>query len=284
MLFQPCLNSWDFIHILADSWNIEEGIYQKSEGRIRHHINFNKLDNSPDNIRRMNWKEHWKTHYNFTPIRYKNDSEYREKLAKGRKDFWDKEENRKAYSERMTERNLKNWGKEDYRQKMKIVLSEVNKKYLKEHPERIEEIRRTDSITMKKMWATPKYRQLFNKKIIASNKRRKTNLTGKKKFLKICKYLINNGLLLNKENYEEIREKVFKIKSFTSWELGIGKYFESDLNLDLCEINQNHKVVEIQFLRKFVDVYDITIDKTHNFALASGVFVHNSIEIGRAHV
>ena len=34
----------------------------------------------------------------------------------------------------------------------------------------------------------------------------------------------------------------------------------------------------ILLLNKFVDVYDLTIDKTHNFALASGVFVHNSVD------
>lgn len=40
----------------------------------------------------------------------------------------------------------------------------------------------------------------------------------------------------------------------------------------------NCKVVEIKFLKEFEDVFDLTIDKTHNFALASGVFVHNSID------
>ncbi len=40
--------------------------------------------------------------------------------------------------------------------------------------------------------------------------------------------------------------------------------------------NWNHKIRRIEFLREKIDVYDLTIDKTHNFALASGVFVHNS--------
>ena len=81
MIFQPKLNSWTFAHILADEWNIVNGVYLKSAGRIRHHINFNKLNNNPDNIRIMNWKEHWQTHYNFTSEKHKTDSEYREKLA-----------------------------------------------------------------------------------------------------------------------------------------------------------------------------------------------------------
>ena len=278
MVFQPKTNSWDFLHILSDNWNLENEIYQKSEGRIRHHLDFNKLNNNPSNIRRMHWKEHWKTHYDFTSEKHKNDEDYREKLAEGRMRFWANPENREAYSERMTKRNLRNWKEEDYQEKMKVILSEVNKKYLKEHPERIEEIRRTASLTMKRMWQTPKYKKLFNEKIIASNKKRKTNLTGKKKFLTICNYLKNNGLILNKNNYEEIRDKIFKIKSFTQWDLGITKYFGGNQNLLLCELNQNHKVVGIEFLREHKDVYDLTVDKTHNFALASGVFVHNSVD------
>ena len=38
----------------------------------------------------------------------------------------------------------------------------------------------------------------------------------------------------------------------------------------------NHKVVSITFLDEVEDVYDIEVKDNHNFALASGVFVHNS--------
>ena len=38
----------------------------------------------------------------------------------------------------------------------------------------------------------------------------------------------------------------------------------------------NHKVVSIEYLEKTADVYDITVEDNHNFALDAGVFVHNS--------
>jgi DNA gyrase subunit A len=278
MIFQPNSNSWSFVHTLSDKWNLENGIYQRNAGRVRHHTDFNKLNNNPDNIRRMPWKEHWKTHYDFTSKRHKTDSEYREKLAEGRERFWDNKQNRKDYSERLSERNLKNWKKEDYRTQMKVTLSEVNKKYLKEHPEVIEEIRKTASITMKRLWKIPEYKQLYHEKIVASNKRREHNLTGKIKFLNICNYLKQNNLPLNKENYEKARKEVFGKKSFTKWSLGLKKYYDNDNNLLLCAMNQNHKVVRTEFLNESADVYDLTIDKTHNFALASGIFVHNSLD------
>jgi len=46
-------------------------------------------------------------------------------------------------------------------------------------------------------------------------------------------------------------------------------------------LKDNHRVVAIERLEKRVDVYDIEVPHTHNFALASGVFVHNSAKQGR---
>ena len=43
----------------------------------------------------------------------------------------------------------------------------------------------------------------------------------------------------------------------------------------------NHKIKCKERLEKKIDVYDIEVPDTHNFALASGVFVHNSAKQGR---
>ncbi len=278
MIFQPKLNSWSFVHVLSDKWNLENGIYSVSTGRIRHHVDFNKLNNNPDNIRRMHWKEHWQTHYNFTSQKHKTDENYRNKLAEGRKKFWGNEENKKSYSERLSKRNIENWKNQEYRSEMSITLSQINKKYLAEHPEKINEFSKRASITMKKLWQIPEYKQLFHEKIVATNEKRETNLTGKVKFLKICNYLNKNNLPTTKENFEKIRIEVFESKNHTSWDKGINKYYNNYENLLSCELNKNHKVVRVEFLKEYADVYDLTIDKTHNFTLASGIFVHNSID------
>jgi DNA gyrase subunit A len=43
-------------------------------------------------------------------------------------------------------------------------------------------------------------------------------------------------------------------------------------------VRHNHKIVAKRVLKECADVYDITVDKYHNFLLSSGVFVHNSID------
>jgi len=59
--------------------------------------------------------------------------------------------------------------------------------------------------------------------------------------------------------------------------------FQNDrLMLLTSEINKSRIYVEsIKELTECIDVYDIEVPNTHNFALASGVFVHNSAKQGR---
>jgi DNA gyrase subunit B len=45
--------------------------------------------------------------------------------------------------------------------------------------------------------------------------------------------------------------------------------------------NYNHKIKKITQIEEKFDVYDLEVQETHNFALASGVFVHNSAKQGR---
>jgi hypothetical protein len=46
----------------------------------------------------------------------------------------------------------------------------------------------------------------------------------------------------------------------------------------------NHKVVSVRALEEREDVYDLTVEKYHNFALTAGVFVHNCLWTTRAPV
>jgi DNA gyrase subunit B len=58
--------------------------------------------------------------------------------------------------------------------------------------------------------------------------------------------------------------------------------FEGDAaNACAAVANYNHRVVRVERLLERRDVYDIEVPGTHNFALASGVFVHNSAKQGR---
>jgi DNA gyrase subunit B len=60
------------------------------------------------------------------------------------------------------------------------------------------------------------------------------------------------------------------------------KYFAGDSATAFEAVHlYNHRVIKIEKLVERADVYDIEVPHTHNFALASGVFVHNSAKQGR---
>jgi DNA gyrase subunit A len=276
LVFQPQSEKWGYCHQLADDWNLKQGIYSRSAGRVRHHADFNKRNNNPINIQRMQWGAHLKLHSQHAAKLHLSE-EYRKKIAAGRTRYWSAPEARDASAKRLSERNLRNWQNPEYREHMRKVLSDVNKEYIKKHPEVRKEFSRRASETLKRLWKEPAYKKLFHEKIAAANKKRLTNNTGKAKFLRICHETLAEYCALNETAYEATRQAKFGI-GFTTWKKGFNKYFAGDTGVLYAEMCHNHKVVCVEKLTERADVYDITIEGSHNFLLASGVFVHNSVD------
>ncbi len=341
MLYQPGTGAWAFVHNLADVWNLKNGVYPKNSGRIRHHLDFNKLNNNPDNIRRIRWGDHWKFHAEHAS-KLHTDEAYREKIADGRHKFWSDPLNRMAYSERASERNEHNWADLDYRKKMSAFLSKANRNYLKNHPEKVEEFSKRATETLKRLWKEPEYRlmkslalkekwknsdyrgeQSERMKILSAkiwskpgHKARLSNLAKKRwedetygvkiinvlsengrkanycRFLAVCRKTIEAYGDIKEENYENVRVSYNSRKGagIIKFSVALGKFFNNDLEelyskVGVKVIKSNHKVKDVIFLEGIQDVYDLTIEKTHNFALAAGVFVHNSVDgDGAAHM
>ncbi|TSC91306.1 MAG: DNA gyrase subunit A [Parcubacteria group bacterium Gr01-1014_2] len=408
MIWQPFKNIWDWTHRLADKFNVENGVYKKSDGKVRHHLDFNKLNNNPDNIKRMQWKDHWVLHYQMSAERHKNDPEYVKKLAEGREKYIN--ENRHLFVERARKLNEKLWKSKEFRKKhhkiiqklwsdpeykefMRKVSSETLKKtwqradyqklmsklkskelkikwqdenYRKkmtdltrewslklwanpEHREYISEsskkqwenpeYRKRQTKFAKKLWRDPQYRAKypqnhfsrmakvlwsnpemkkihsekarkqweipeFRKKISQATKernlqrlkeqpdfmkrlakkaavslRKKWQKAGykeqviKSKILRHAKNLLDQGYELTPETYEKNRAN-----NGTPNINNVLRYFSDFKEIVSQAQKYNHKVLEVRFLEEKRDVYDLTVDKTHNFALASGIFVHNSID------
>jgi DNA gyrase subunit A len=268
---------WVPAHHLADNFNLTHGRSQKADGRVRHHVDFNKLNNNPDNIQRLGWGAHWKIHYEQASRQHENP-EYCRKIAAGRNAYWSHPENKDKQAQRMAERNLRNWQDPEYREKMRRFLSEVNKEYVAAHPEvrGVSSARLTE--TLKRMWQDPAYRAAMHEKIVKANQNRTTNQTGKAKFLTICRAAYRYRGVLDAEGYEMMRQELYPSGAAPRWETAIGKYFSNNVEAARAEVSDNHKVKLVEFLPEREDVYDITVDGTHNFALAIGVFVHNSVD------
>jgi DNA gyrase subunit A len=277
LIYQPMEDQWIPAHHLADNYNLSRGMYAKGAGKVRHHADFNKLNNNPNNIRRMQWGEHWKIHYEHASQLHQN-AEYRQKIAQGRKKFWENGKNRGKYALRASLMNKKNWQNPEYREQKRKFLSRVNKEYIAAHPEKRAEFSRRLTNTLKLLWRAADYKEHMHEKIIKGNKNHTTNRTGKLKFLKICRRALEQFSYLDEKSYDSARKAVYSYRAAPLWETGFGKYFSNDKERVLVELNKNHKVVCVESDIEKEDVFDLTIDGTHNFALAAGVFVHNSVD------
>lgn len=277
LIRQNKTGEWVPAHHLADNYNLTHKKYKKNGGRVRHHVDFNKLNNDPSNVVRINWGEHWRIHYEHAKVQHENPL-YRAKIAAGRNNYWSSSQNKAKHAEALSQRNKANWQDPAYREKMRQFLSRVNIRYIWEHPEKRKEFSQRLHMTLKRLWQTDEYRALMHEKIVRANKSRTTNQTGRLKFLTICKETLTRFSSLDQLRYEETRSKVYPYGAAPRWEKALNKYFHDDIESVLDTITQNHRVVKIEDFRETEDVYDLTIEGTHNFALASGIFVHNSID------
>ena len=99
--------------------------------------------------------------------------------------------------------------------------------------------------------------------------------------LKVFRSIYDQGNKIDLEKYNQIRKKT-RDKALIRYETILSRFF-NDNHADFAEAvqNYNHKVKEVIKLNQLTDVYDLEVPETHNFALGSGVFVHNSSKQGR---
>ncbi len=314
-------NRWLFTHVLADDYNLRKGVYTELDGAHRHHKNFNKLNNNPTNICRLTKEEHLALHsmlaqenFNREEVQEKlreirQTPEFRERirqkmllmrddLSKRAKVQWENEE----YKRYMVGKFLEFYNSNaDYRRESKNVLNtaqqkywssdgnkkkqaEKVKKFFEEHPEvrglfsesakrqwLEEDLRKWRAAKTKEQW-TPEFRA---KRKVAYNK------TYYENTVKILRQVYDKNKGINVQEFERLRKELNN-KNVISYKTFFERFFQNDERglIEAVE-NYNHKVTAVIPISEKVDVYDIEVPGTHNFALASGVFVHNSAKQGR---
>lgn len=218
-----------------------------------HHRNFNKLDNTPDNLVLMTRNDHAKLHAQ-TPDHKKQSSE---QLIKYNKETFPKKIKsdlgfRRRFGLSSSKARKKDWESQEYRNKVIKSLKNSFNNGMEIDP-RIQALHdsRWKSHTVE---SRKKAVNSFNKTTSDTNSR----------FYKISR----------SEDRKKQLIKANVLANHTRWHLNRDIIKESCL---LCASNyKNHVVISIENLKIEIPVYDITVEKYNNFALESGVFVHNS--------
>lgn len=122
MVFNPGRHTWIFTHLLADQYNLENGIYQESDGAHRHHVDFNKLNNNPTNIKRLSGEEHLGLHKKILEFTL-HRPDVKKKVAKLHQTLKFRDKIRRAMTtpqmrKMLSDRAKKQWQDDDYKQFM----------------------------------------------------------------------------------------------------------------------------------------------------------------------
>ncbi len=194
---------------------------------------------------------------------YHGDAEYRKKnnelLDRSQRIYWSQPDNRTSQFERRVA-------------------------YFSVHPEKRQEL----SITAKEQWLDETllyWRSETTKKQWTTAFRQKRKLalarTYAEKALKALHEIYRQSGKVDVGQYELLRQRT-NDKSLLRYETIAERFFHSrEAELVDAAIHYNHRIKAVTPLTEKIDVYDFEVPNTHNFALSSGVFVHNSAKSGR---
>ena len=313
-IIQPWTNEQVPTHYLADDYNIRNGIYKDTNSTYidRHHLDSNKLNNSPENIIRVTRNEHARIH---------------------RLEDW----TRDSYRLSRIESTKKQWESKEFREKMRGISKTYGAKALLDSNSdpRCIDIRKegmdksykdTLSKTLRLMYESQiipseytwdeKVSQVYNKAPKGSKLR---SIHGR--YESFPEFIASHESEYPKEYIDSIAFKAYfesrmpskkfysrLVKSFNlmrelgmdiseySWDSNIRRlksssrlgtydgvrcskilevFKEFDNMYKYCI--QNHRIVKIEYLdSKQVPVYCFTVDEFHNFFLDCGVLSSNS--------
>jgi DNA gyrase subunit B len=321
MVKQPVMNDfWEFTHLLADRYNIQSGEYSTEAGDHKHHINFNKRNNRPDNIERLPKGEHLELHREHAE-KTLHDDEVQEELRELRQSeafrkmmsarmqeeetaellreqakeqweddeyeeymreaWWEYYENNPEYRERVHER-LTRYAREYWAdEEHREEQSERIEEYYENNPEAIEQRRKE----AEDQWDDEELRQWRSKKTeeqwTEEFREQRMESYNQTYFENTIPFM--KGILEEDGNLEKYTEKrqAADNPNLLRKDTTIEKFFEGESELIEAVRAHNHTVESVQELDETADVYDIEVPGTHNFALEAGVFVHNSAKQGR---
>ncbi|MBD3307036.1 dCTP deaminase [candidate division KSB3 bacterium] len=271
-VYQPLNGHLHPTHRLADEWNLRHDIYENEPGTHRHHLDLDKRNNNPWNLTRMPADEHVALHNelfygdDFDPDEH--SAAIRAALDKLKQDA----EWREHYSQVQSERATAFWSDDLYKEVRHRVLEMRRNQSDETRQKRSDSLkeyysdpanRERHSRIMKKAWEGDQERRAKQAEIARSIRLRE-DITSER----VREALNQAGSLRGAARLLDCDRSVFRRFPDVIAEFRDSEHIRT-------HDSKNHRVIEIQDLPGEHDVFCCTVPEAGNFALQSGVFVHN---------
>ncbi len=226
-------NVWSPVHkLVANEFNL----YNTSiKNPCIHHIDENKKNNYPKNLKCLEINDHLSNHAKEREW-FKSDEFKEKRINKLKKDGF--------YHPSL------------YEKKKKVALKNMNK-----------------LLSSKGFKEAIKNAGIRGKKYLKNDDPNFIQIQNESKISKLLKVCIDKYEEITEENYEKARKE---FRNYPKYKTAL-KRIRNNGYTDLNEfaLKRNHKIISIKTIKKKQKVYCLYVPKYHNFALASGVFVHN---------
>jgi dCTP deaminase len=275
MVYQPLNGHLYPTHRLSDEWNLNWGIYDPLSNSHCHHIDFNRSNNNPWNIVRMDASAHIRLHNErnygdeFDPSEH--GKSIREALANLKQDpQWNA-----LFSQQQKERALKFWHDPKY--------SEIRQKIIEQRRNCSDATRQAHREAMLQYYQNPQARFLTGE--LSKQAWEKDNGTRRSQQSALMKKLADAsktrhdisaeilGSALEKTG--SIREAAKLLNCDRSVFRRFPEVMQTFRGLSSSKLPNNHKVISVKDVPGIHDVYCLTVPEAGNFALDAGVFVRN---------
>jgi DNA gyrase subunit B len=323
MVKDPRSDTWLFTHVLADWYNRWRGVYAEADGDHCHHLDFNKRNNTPTNIRRLPAEDHLALHRKHVARTLHRpeviekgrllrqgaaframmsacmmadgtrqilsaqakaqwaDETYKAYMVGKWREFYQKNEAyRLANRDLLDQAQREYWSKEAHR----LAQAERVRRHFASNPQarlahsQLAKAQWQDEALL--AWRREQTRQQWTPEFRAKRKAALEQTYYHKTMAALRQFLLEQGKV-DFAAYNAYR-LAKRDKSLLCVDKFCQRYFDGS-QMQLCQAvgQYNHRIVKIERLAERVDVYDLEVPGTHNFALESGVFVHNSAKQAR---
>ena len=276
MVYQPLNGHLYPTHRLSDEWNLRHGIYADQPNTHRHHLDFNRLNNNPWNLTRMEAAEHIRLHNEqnygdeFDPEEH--GEAIREALRQLKRDpGW-----RHQFSIQQQERAMKFWHDPKY--------AESRAKLIAKRQNCSSTTRQAHREAMLRYYQDAQARASTGQ--LSKQAWDRDDGSRRAKQSQLMKQLVDSSRTRQEITAEVLRAALDQTGSIR----GAARYLNCDRSVfrRFPEVVQafrgraadsagtrNHKVTAIREVPGTHDVYCLTVPEAGNFALEAGVFVHN---------
>jgi DNA gyrase subunit A len=169
--------------------------------------------------------------------------------------LWQNPTTRELHREKIT----RQWENEEFRTAQSEGVKRSNARRLQDNPQMMSELAQKAASALTERWRDPSYTRRVMRQ-------------------RIARYV---SRLLREMPAESITPEVYDAHRNANWiprSKAALRHFSDFAELVESGRTYNHRIISVQWLAEREDVYDITVDKHHNFLLANAVFVHNSVD------